>query len=149
MRAKRSHQIASGPHVNLNTEGVYLDSSAIVKLVVREAGSSELALFLVDRPRRVSCALAHVEVVRAVRFQGDAAPVRARGVLQKLFLLRLDDRLLQDAGALEPLLLRSLDAIHLAAARAVRDSITEFVTYDLRLAEAARQTGFIVVAPGT
>jgi uncharacterized protein len=134
--------------VNSNAEGVYLDSSAIVKLVVRESDSQDLALFLEDRPRRLSSALARVEVLRAVHAQGDAAVVRARGILQKLFLLRLDDRLLEDAGTLEPHLLRSLDAIHLAAARAVRDSIHEFVTYDVRLAEAARFSGFTVVAPG-
>jgi predicted nucleic acid-binding protein len=134
--------------VTSNAEGVYLDSSAIVKLVVQESNSRDLAAFLGDRPRRLSCALARVEVIRAVRGQGDVAILRARSVLETLFLLRLDDRLLEDAGTLDPLLLRSLDAIHLAAARAVRDSIDEFVTYDRRLAEAAQQSGFTVIAPG-
>jgi predicted nucleic acid-binding protein len=148
VRGKRFRQIGCGQRVNLNADGVYLDSSAIVKLVVQESDSHDLASFLQDRPRRISCALARVEVVHAVRGQGDATVVRARGILQNLFLLRLDDRLLEDAGTLEPHLLRSLDAIHLAAARTVRDWIHEFVTYDLRLAEAARLSGFTVIAPG-
>jgi predicted nucleic acid-binding protein len=134
--------------VNSNAEVVYLDSSAIVKLVLRESESDELTVFLEDRPQRVSCALARVEVSRAVRPHGDAAVLRARGILHRLFLLRLDDGLLEDAGNLEPLLLRCLDAIHLAAARSVRDSINEFVTYDVKLAEAAKHWGFTVIAPG-
>ena len=134
--------------MNSNARGVYLDSSAIVKLVVRESESRHLTSFLEDRPQRVSCSLARVEVVRAVRGQGDAAVVRARDILQHLLLLRLDDRLLDDAAALDPFVLRSLDAIHLAAARAVRDSIREFVTYDHRMAEVAQGVGFTVVAPG-
>jgi predicted nucleic acid-binding protein len=65
-----------------------------------------------------------------------------------MFLLRLDERLLDDAAALDPFVLRGHDAIHLAAAQAVRDSIKEFVTYDRRLAGAAKQLGFTVVVPG-
>jgi uncharacterized protein len=134
--------------VNSNAEAVYLDSSAIVKLVVRELESDGLTAFLGTRPHRVSSGLARVEVLRAVRLHGDAAVLRAQGILHRLFLLRLDDALLEEAGNLEPLPLRSLDAIHLAAARSVRDSVAEFVTYDVRLAEAARQWGFTVIAPG-
>lgn len=131
-----------------NPEAVYLDSSAIVKLVVQESESAGLAAFLQDRPQRVSCALARVEVARAVRAHGDAAVRRAHGILHRLFLLRLDDQLLEDAGNLDPLPLRSIDAIHLAAARTMRDSIDEFVTYDVKLADAAQHSGFTVVAPG-
>jgi uncharacterized protein len=134
--------------VNSSAEAVYLDSSAIVKLVVQEAESAPLTAFLGTRPQRISCALAEVEVMRAVRVHGDAAVLRARAMLHRLFLLRLDDRLLQDAGNIEPLLLRSLEAIHLAAARSIRDGFSEFVTYDVRLADAARQSGFSVIAPG-
>jgi predicted nucleic acid-binding protein len=52
------------------------------------------------------------------------------------------------AGLLPPPALRSLDAIHLASARHVNDPDLEFVTYDARLADAARANGLRVVQPG-
>src|SRR5262249_40095112 len=57
---------------------VYLDSSALVKLVVAERESTALRRSLRTEPRRASCALARVEVVRAVRPHGGAAITRAR-----------------------------------------------------------------------
>ena len=44
--------------------------------------------------------------------------------------------------------LRSLDAIHIATALAVGDRDLQFVTYDERQADAARQAGLKVVQPG-
>jgi uncharacterized protein len=126
---------------------VYLDSSAIVKLVVAEAESGALARYLGDRPTRVSCALARVEVIRAIRPQGEAAVNRARQLLQRISLLRLDDVLLDAAAAIEGTTLRSLDAIHLAAARTLGGALAEIVTYDRRMADAARGMGLVVSAP--
>jgi uncharacterized protein len=126
----------------------YLDSSALVKLVVAEPGSDELVAFLGDRPVRVSCALARVEVVRAVHPQGPAAVARAREVLKAVRLLRLDDVLLDDAASIDSRVLRSLDAIHLAAARQLGDRLREVVTYDRRMLEAAATIGLTAVAPG-
>lgn len=127
---------------------VYLDSSALVKLVVREPESNALRRFLRGRPRRVSCALARVEVVRAVRPQGEAAVTRARRVLERLSLLRLDDPLLDAAAGLESPSLRSLDAIHLAAAQALGAELESVVTYDVRMTGAAASLGFRVATPG-
>jgi len=126
---------------------VYLDSSALVKLVVREPESAALADHLRRRPSRVSCALARVEVIRAVRGHGVPAINRARRLLGRISLLRLDDALLDEAAALNEGNLRSLDAIHLAAARALGDGLTELVTYDRRMAEAAEMAGLAVAAP--
>ena len=126
---------------------VYLDSSALVKLVVREPESSGLQRHLRGRPRRVSCALARVEVVRAVRPQGPLAVERARRLLLKVGLLRLDDRLLDAAALIGEGTLRSLDAIHLAAALTLAEDLGEIVTYDVRMADAARRLGLAVAAP--
>jgi hypothetical protein len=132
----------------MNAEAaVYLDSSALVKLVVREPESSSLAAHLRHRRTRVSCALARVEVVRAVRGHGRPAIIRARALLARISLLRLDDALLDQAAALDGATLRSLDAIHLAAAQTLGDRFVEVVTYDQRMAEAARQLGLQVAAP--
>ena len=126
---------------------VYLDSSAIVKLVVAEAESRALTDYLRDHPSRVSCALARVEVIRAVRPHGAAAVGRAGQLLARISLLRLDDVLLDAAAELEGTTLRSLDAIHLAAARAFGDELGEVVTYDRRMADAAHRFGLAVSAP--
>ena len=126
---------------------VYLDSSAIVKLVVMEPESGALADHLRARPRRVSCALARVEVIRAVRPQGEHAIRRARALLDRISLLRLDDVLRDAAAALDGPALRSLDAIHLAAARALGRELGEIVTYDRRMAAAAGDLGIAVRAP--
>lgn len=126
---------------------VYLDSSAIVKLVVAEPESRALVHYLRDHPNRVSCALARVEVIRAVRPHGEAAVGWARQLLARISLLRLDDVLLDVAAALDGAALRSLDAIHLAAAQALGDELAEIVTYDHRMAHAARGFGLAVSAP--
>jgi predicted nucleic acid-binding protein len=126
---------------------VYLDSSAIVKLVVEEGESRALTRHLRDHPSRVSCALARVEVIRAVRPHGAAAVGRAGRLLARISLLRIDDVLLDAAAALEGTALRSLDAIHLAAAQAFGDELAEVVTYDHRMAHAARRFGLTVSAP--
>jgi len=126
---------------------VYLDSSALVKLVVVEAESQALAGHLRGRPDRVSCALARVEVIRAVGAHGRPATDRARQLLQRVSLVRLDDVLLDEAAALNAANLRSLDAIHLAAARALGEGLAEVITYDRHMAESAAHLGLPVIAP--
>jgi uncharacterized protein len=125
---------------------VYLDSSALVKLVVREPESPALRTYLRSASRRVSSALARVEVLRAVRPHGAAASRRARQVLESTSLLALDDALLDAAGMLDVPSLRSVDAIHLAAARLL-GQLQAVVTYDLRMTEAAELLGLPVAAP--
>jgi uncharacterized protein len=126
---------------------VYLDSSAIVKLVVREPESRALRAYLRREPDRLSCGLARTEVLRAVRPLGPAAVELARRVLRNIHLARLDEALLDAAGLLEPVTLRSLDAIHLAAAHLVAPTLRAVVTYDRRMTQAAASLGFTVVAP--
>jgi uncharacterized protein len=126
---------------------VYLDSSALVKLVVRERESSALRRFLRNQPERVSCALARTEVLRAVRHLGPTAVNRARRILRRVDLIHLDDSLLDAAGMLDPRILRSLDAVHLAAAQLIAPDLDAVVTYDRRLADGALLLGFHVEAP--
>jgi len=126
---------------------VYLDSSALVKLVVAEAESTALRRYLRGRPERVSSALAKVEVIRAVRPHGASAVTRARQVLRWVNMLHLDEELLEDATTLDMGVLRSLDAIHLAAARTLGDELQAVVTYDDRMASAAARLGLQVDTP--
>lgn len=126
---------------------LYLDSSALVKLVIAEPESAALRRYLRQEPSRASCALARVEVVRAVRPHGAAAMTRARRLLRCLDLVQLDDELLDEAARLDAGVLRSLDAIHLAAAQALGDDLDAVITYDARMAAAADLVGLHVEAP--
>lgn len=127
----------------------YLDSSAIVKLVLPEAESPALLALLREFDGLVSSALAAVEVSRAIlRATPEAAILqRARQVLAGFHLLRLDQEVLNAAAELRPETLRTLDALHLASAMTLEGDLTAFVVYDDRLAEAARRTGLQVLSP--
>jgi uncharacterized protein len=126
---------------------VYLDSSALVKLVIAEPESPALRRYLGVAPERASCAFARVEVLRAVREHGPPATTRARRLLQRLHLVQVDEELLDAAAALDPRVLRSLDAIHLAAALVFSGELTAIVTYDHRMAAAAALIDVPVAAP--
>jgi len=125
----------------------YVDSSALVKLAVREPESAALRHYLVRRRPLVSSALARTEVVRALLPLGADAVQRGQQVLARVDLLRINDRVLDAAGLLVPPELRSLDAIHLASAEQLGSDLGAFVTYDERLATAAAGRGFRVVRP--
>lgn len=128
---------------------VYLDSSALVKLVIWEEGSDALAEALLSFPSSVSSALASVEVQRTIRRATPDAEVlaRAQQVLAGLILLKLDDAVLRTAAEIPPQALRSLDALHLASALSVGEDLEALITYDDRLATAARESGLRVLAP--
>jgi predicted nucleic acid-binding protein len=125
----------------------YVDASAIVKLVVRERESAALRRYLRRHGAPVSSALARTEVMRAVLPFGAAALRRAREVLGRFELVRVNDRVLATAGELEPPELRSLDAIHLATACMLGASLGRVVTYDSRMAAGAKALGLAVAAP--
>jgi predicted nucleic acid-binding protein len=125
----------------------YLDSSAIVKLAVREPESNALRTHLRRRRPLVSSALARTEVARALLPLGDQAVRRGLDVLSTLDLIRINDRTLIVAGELQPPELRSLDAIHLATAQQFDTELNHVVTYDDRMATAARALGVRVISP--
>ena len=128
---------------------LYLDSAALVKLVVREAESTALRTYLAERrsDARMAAALARTEVVRAVAMHRSIEVVEtARSIIARLHLVPLNNRLLDAAATKLPPELRALDAIHLAAAMTAPD-LRAIVTYDKRLADAAATAGLAVVAP--
>jgi predicted nucleic acid-binding protein len=72
---------------------------------------------------------------------------RLPAVLDQIELLDLTPHIRALAQAVEPVTVRSLDAIHLGTALYTRSTLISFVTYDRRLLEAARATGLPVSAP--
>jgi predicted nucleic acid-binding protein len=125
----------------------YVDSSAIVKLAVAEPESAALRRYLSRRRPLVSSALARTEVARALMLSGPDAVARGELVLRRIQLLRVSDRVLNEAGRMTPTELRSLDAIHLASARHLGPSVRQIVTYDERQADAAKACGWAVSSP--
>jgi predicted nucleic acid-binding protein len=129
------------------SRATYLDSSAIVKLVVREPESSALRRYLRGKRPLVTSALARTEVARALLPFGREAVERGDEVLNRLDIVRVNDRILTAAGALPPPELRPLDAIHLATAHQLGNELARICTYDDRMALAAKELGWTVVSP--
>jgi uncharacterized protein len=125
----------------------YIDSSALVKLVVREAETDALRRYVDSAGPLASSILATLEVPRAVARVAPEAPLALAAVIDKLNILAFDARIAARAAAISPATLRALDAIHLATALELGEELTAFVCYDHRLAAAARDLGLPVVAP--
>jgi predicted nucleic acid-binding protein len=128
----------------------YLDSSAIVKLMRVEPETSALETVLAHLDGVVTSSLSVVEITRAVRRVGNRKLLqRVEDIIDSLVLIDLNGGIVASAGGVAPPELRSLDAIHLATAISLdfQDGELEFITYDQRLAAAARKAGLTVSAP--
>lgn len=129
-----------------SADAVYLDTSALVKLVRTEGESVALRRYLTTRPVRTTSALVRVELVRAARRHDAEAVAAAHRLLGEIDLIALDEGVLNTAALIEPNV-RSLDAIHLAAALTLGRGHVELVTYDSRMAAAAASLGLPVASP--
>src|SRR5262245_16507914 len=128
--------------------GYYLDTSAAVKLVEAEPQSRALLAWLTAHDGQiVSSDLLRTELQRAVRRANPDAMPQARAVLDSVVLVTMPTSTFERAADLDPDLLRSLDGLHLAAALELGDDLGGIVTYDDRLATAARYHGIEVIAP--
>ena len=128
---------------------IYLDSSALVKLALAEPESATLTRWLAQRADvpMVSSIIHRTEVARAVwRASPDQLP-RSYRQMRGVEIVPLSRTIAEAAGAQTPPTLRSLDAIHLASALALRDDLTALVAYDKRLLAAAREAGLAVASP--
>jgi predicted nucleic acid-binding protein len=141
---------------------IYLDTCALLKLIRVDAQSHALGAFIDAQPavRWFSSEIAKTELARTVRRINhddrgrliDESRLRAElshaeSLSARLDLIAVSTRVLSEAAGIEQPFLRTLDAIHLAAAASLRASLTAFVTYDKRLAEAAKELGLPVLAP--
>jgi predicted nucleic acid-binding protein len=128
---------------------IYLDSSALMKLVRQEAETGALRDWLISQPGLpvITSELGRVEVLRAARRAGSQALTEARAVIGDVDLVPLDRGVRDLACEIGDPLLRTLDALHLASALLLRDEVTAFVAYDERLATAARAAGLPSTSP--
>jgi predicted nucleic acid-binding protein len=125
----------------------YVDSSALVKLVVPEPESAALRVELARWDRHVSSALARVEVVRACARVDRRAIAPAEQIVRALDLIAVDDGLLDEAARLTPAELRSLESIHLASALLLGDAVGVAIVYDERMLTAMRAAGIPTASP--
>ena len=126
----------------------YLDTSALVKLIVAEEETAALLTWLDETDGDwVSSDLTRTELLRAVRRGATDRIVRAREVLDSITLLNVTTQIYEEAARIDPPSLRALDALHLAVALDLGDDLESIVTYDDRLAEAATANGVPTTAP--
>jgi predicted nucleic acid-binding protein len=128
---------------------IYLDTSAVVKLVALETETAALQRWMKAQADTTFFAsqLLRIELLRTVLRVAPDRLDRAREVLKGVALLEIDDAIVAAAESLPPAALRSLDAIHLATAHTLQSHVSAFVTYDVRLLEAAKGLGMNVVSP--
>jgi predicted nucleic acid-binding protein len=124
----------------------YLDASAMVKLIVEEPDSPAMYRWYIEHAKFVTSRIGMIETRRAAN-RRNHAPAYLTSFLRSISVLELDHDVAERAASAAPVGLRTLDAIHLATALAIGSELDAFVTYDDRLAEAARAIGLPVVRP--
>jgi predicted nucleic acid-binding protein len=127
---------------------IYLDTSAALKLVIPEAETPALEMWIAERAGvpRVSSRLLRIEMLRSVARNAPERVSRANVILSSIAALSIYD-IAPTAEVIGDRTLRSLDAIHLATAHELRTELTAFVCYDKRLSDSARMLGLPVEAP--
>jgi uncharacterized protein len=126
----------------------YLDTSAFIKLVRSEEHTADLVAWVAAHGDMVSSDLLRTEAIRAARRQSPESVLAARERLLAVSLVKLTTDVCERAAELDPDILRSIDALHLAAALTFGDDLEGIVTYDDRLRDAARLHGIATIAPG-
>lgn len=130
---------------------LYVDSSALLKRYVEEPDSEAADELLRSDPSLLTARHTVVEVRRnlaRVLAERDAGEARSAflGDLEALSLIELDATTCERAAAIAEVTgVRSLDALHLAAAQRAGGAAVPFLTFDVRQAQAARALGFTVV----
>ena len=132
---------------------IYMDTSALTKLLIAEPETPELRTWLTAQidagESAAASALGRVELMRTVARYGDTGQAdRARYLLDGLDILPLTESMMTLAESIGPATLRSLDAIHLAAAAYFEQELTAVVTYDHRLLNGCRDIGLTTASPG-
>jgi len=128
------------------TRLAYVDASAIVKLLVEEAESTEFLRWFIEAERVATSRVGIIEARRAAA-RREHDPGHRDHVLAAFEVVELDAAVGRRGAALPPPALRTLDAIHLASAQELVPELDAFVTYDDRLAVAAGALGLPVVRP--
>ena len=129
----------------------YVDSSALLKRYVEEADSAAADALLRADSTLLTARHTIVEVRRnlgRLLSRRDLATARAAFAddLHSMSIIELDEATCEAAALIaESTGVRTLDALHLAAAQRISAPGVSFLTFDLRQAQAARALGLAVV----
>lgn len=128
---------------------IYIDTSALLKLVRDEAESQAMRDYLAadGAPGLVSSALITVEVRRGAIRSNPARLPRIDILLATVTQIEISLAVIESAGRIRDPMLRSLDAIHLATALLVREELSVLLSYDERLLDAAAAHGIPTAVP--
>ncbi|WP_016889770.1 type II toxin-antitoxin system VapC family toxin [Mycobacteroides abscessus] len=132
---------------------IYMDTSALTKLLIEEDETAELQAWLRAQSEQdqyaATSALGRVELMRVVaRHAEPGLRERAQYLLDGLDILPITTAVITLAETIGPSTLRSLDAIHLASASQIAGELSAVVVYDTRLIEGCRAVGFPTQSPG-
>lgn len=126
----------------------YADTSALVKLIAPEAESRAMKRwFYREGINVITSDLTRTELTRVIRRVDVTRLATVRNLFAAITVLQMPTERFYEAGLVNPEPLRSLDALHLASARAAGGELSSIVTYDERLSDAARLTGIPVTTP--
>ena len=132
-------------------EDWYVESTALVKLILDEPGSAALARWLdglLDAGGSVLTSdLGRTEAYRAVARNDPHALPGTRVTLESLLRIRMTEHTYVLAMELEPAVLRTLDALHLAVVLGLDGRCAGIVTYDPRIVAAAEALGIRTISP--
>lgn len=133
---------------------LYLDTSVLVKLLVREAESEAIEAELLRWSKLATSLVTEVELPRAVFRAREERPhsvvdgsLVLRGVLASATIVPLDDSIVDEARGVRPSSVGALDAIHVASAVSLGQDLAAVATYDKRMQEALALVKVEVLAP--
>jgi len=130
---------------------LYIDTSALLKRYIDEEDSDACERILIGDPVWLSARHTWVEVIRNLaKLLRGTDRVRMKKTFgadwERFHVVEIDETTCRRAGELaESLQVRTLDALHLAAAERAGGSALTFLTYDARQAHAARSLGWTVL----
>ena len=125
----------------------YIDSSAIIKLIVAERESPHLKEYISEN--LLTSEISRVEVMRTVTVSASSLAPLAKKVLGALHSVDISPSILYIAeNFASDISLRTLDAIHVATALSLQQVINGVITYDKEMSKNAKALGLSVVSPG-
>jgi predicted nucleic acid-binding protein len=133
---------------------LYVDTSALLKLLVREAESTAIERELVQWANLATSIVTEVEMPRALARAREDRPdavidgsLILQSVLASAAIIELGDGIVAAARDVTPVHVGALDAIHIASALSLDNELAGVATYDSRMADALVRAGVTVVAP--
>lgn len=121
----------------------YLDSSALIKFISDEEINNDLQEL--SRSTLATSIISKAEIAMYLRRKQIVGTIRLSGILPKVFFIPLSNQVVEFTEILDfKVSQRALDAIHLASAFSLGESLAQLVTFDKRMILGATALGINV-----